>query len=115
MNFLRLHTLLFILVLPVIFLTGCSDLIAPLEPCERYYTANISVMNSASWTYYDIIIDGAEVASSLAPGRYVNLEVAAGQHRIEFVFSNSPYLACNTIYPNLAICESTTYYCTRDL
>ncbi len=100
-------------------LVGCGGdtPVAPPPPppeCERNRTAEITFRNGSSRSTYDILLDGVRTAV-IGPGQSATRTVAAGQHTVDFIFSNTRFLACNRATPNWAQCSSQFLTCSTDL
>jgi hypothetical protein len=85
----------------------------PVAECERNRTAEFGIANGSTRSTYDIIIDGA-YAGAIGPGQTITRTMAAGQHSVEFRFSNSTQLACSVANPNLVQCSRDGLTCRTD-
>ncbi len=88
--------------------TNCES-----RTCELNRTAQVKFSNRSANSTYSILWDGS-IITTLSAGVSSELyTVAAGQHTLEFRYSNSSTSSCTPSTPNLAQCSSTEYWCSN--
>lgn len=82
--------------------------------CEANNTAKVRFINkTGSSQTYSVLWDGS-VLTTLGPGVTSDYyTVAAGQHTLHFMIANTATEACTQSTPNLAVCSSMEYWCTK--
>lgn len=82
--------------------------------CEANNTAKVRFINKTGTSQtYSILWDGS-VITTLGPGATSEYyTVAAGQHTLHFTIANSSASACTPSTPNLVVCSSMEYWCTK--
>lgn len=82
--------------------------------CEANNTAQVKFQNKTGTSQtYSVVWDGS-VITTLGPGsESAYFTVAAGPHTLHFMIANSTTEACTISTPNLAVCTSTAYWCTK--
>lgn len=82
--------------------------------CEANETAKVRFLNKTGTSQtYSVVWDGS-VITTLGPGATSEYyTVAAGQHTLHFMLANSTTSACTPSTPNLAVCSSMEYWCTK--
>ena len=83
--------------------------------CEANNTAKVRFQNKTGTSLtYEVVWDGS-VLTTLGPGSTSEyFTVAAGQHTLHFKIANSGgQEACTISTPNLAVCASQEYWCTK--
>jgi hypothetical protein len=82
--------------------------------CEANETAKVRFINKTGTSQtYSVLWDGS-VITTLGPGATSEYyTVAAGQHTLHFMIANSTTSACTPSTPNLAVCSSMEYWCTK--
>jgi len=82
--------------------------------CEANNTAKVRFMNKTGTSQtYSVLWDGS-VITTLGPGATSEYyTVAAGTHTLHFKIANSTAEACTPSTPNLAVCSSMDYWCTK--
>ena len=81
--------------------------------CEKNKTAQVKFQNkTGSSQTYSVVWDGSLI-TTLSPGsESAFYTVAAGQHTLHFLISNSSNEACTESTPVLLECSSMNYWCT---
>ncbi len=108
---------LLILVSTIFFSCANSTPTTPTPPptvpdCEKYHTGVLHVSNQSSRGLdYDIIIDGVNYGR-LTVGAAKDYTLAAGQHSLDFKYSDHNSYACSTSWPYVTECQTTSIYCT---
>lgn len=106
---------LLILVPTIFFSCGNSTPTTPTPAtpdCEKYHTGVLRVSNQSSRGLdYDIIIDGVN-QGRLTVGATKDYTLAAGQHTLDFKYSDHSSYACLTSWPYITECQTTSIYCT---
>ncbi len=93
--------------------TGYSGVNCESRTCEVNSTALVQFSNRSANSTYSILWDGS-IITTLSAGVTSELyTVAAGQHTLEFRYSNSSTSSCTPSTPNLAQCSSTVYWCSN--
>ncbi len=83
------------------------------QTCVVNSTAKVQFSNRSANSTYSVVWDGS-VITTLAAGVTSDLfTVAAGDHTLEFKYSNSNNDACSVSTPNIAQCSSTVYWCSN--
>ena len=101
--------------------TACGGTSSPVTPtpvvvvaplCQTRNTAEITFGNTSLNSTYSVVFDGVSRVT-LAPGQtsQVYTEAAGVQHKVDFKYSNSSLLACNTSTPVWAQCTNQTISC----
>lgn len=82
--------------------------------CEANNTAKVRFINKTGTSQtYSVIWDGSTI-TTIGPGATSDyFTVAAGQHTLLFKIANSSQEACSISTPNLAVCSSMEYWCTK--
>ncbi|MBZ0100148.1 MAG: calcium-binding EGF-like domain-containing protein [Taibaiella sp.] len=82
--------------------------------CEANETARVRFINKTGTSQtYSVLWDGS-VITTLGPGATSEYyTVAAGLHTLHFKIANSSTEACTISTPNLAVCSSMEYWCTK--
>lgn len=83
--------------------------------CEANNTAKVRFQNkTGSSLTYEVVWDGSTI-TTLGPGTTSEYyTVAAGYHTLHFKIANSGgQEACTISTPNLAVCASQEYWCTK--
>ncbi|MBW7914375.1 MAG: calcium-binding EGF-like domain-containing protein [Taibaiella sp.] len=82
--------------------------------CEANETAKVRFINKTGTSQtYSVVWDGS-VITTLGPGATSEYyTVASGQHTLHFMIANSTTSACTPSTPNLAVCSSMEYWCTK--
>lgn len=84
----------------------------PKPDCEKYHTGVLRVSNNSTRNLdYDIIIDGVN-QGRLAVGATKDYTLAAGQHTLDFKYSDHSQYACTTSHPYVTECQTYSIYCT---
>jgi len=102
-----------LLVVVALGMTGCdSDLLTlGLADCERNHTVEVTFGNRSSQATYEVIFDGAIVAT-LVPGAESNvMTVADGRHSVMFRFARTPVAACMPSTVNWGRCTRHVVWC----
>ncbi|MCB0696041.1 MAG: calcium-binding EGF-like domain-containing protein [Chitinophagaceae bacterium] len=94
--------------------TGYTGTLCETKKCEANNTASVRFINKTGTSQtYSVVWDGS-VITTLGPGATSEYyTVAAGQHTLHFMISNSGTEACTQSTPNLAVCSSMEYWCTK--
>lgn len=99
-----------------VLLAGCNKdtPTTPTQPCVTANTAEVTFANRSNINAtYDVLIDGAKVATVAPQANSAPIDVAAGvSHTFLFRYTNTQTLACNPLTPAPAQCSATTYTCT---
>lgn len=84
------------------------------KTCEANNTARVQFQNKTGTSQtYSVLWDGS-VITTLGPGATSDYyTVAAGTHTLHFMIANSGTEACTQSTPNLAVCSSMQYWCTK--
>ena len=83
------------------------------KSCVTNNTAEVQFSNRSASSTYSIVWDGS-IITTLSPGvTSTSYTVAAGQHTLEFRYSNSSSSSCTPSTPNLAQCSSMVYWCSN--
>lgn len=94
--------------------TGYTGSRCETRSCEADNTAKVRFMNKTGTSQtYSVVWDGS-VITTLGPG--ANSEyytVSAGMHTLHFKIANSIVEACTQSSPNLVVCSSMDYWCTK--
>ena len=105
-------------IIVCLLLVGFIACQTPIEPdpipaCEQNNTASISFENrSVTNSTYDIIWDGARIATIGPWETTQKFTVSAGQHTLDFKITNGSGTACSTSWPVLSRCEAYSWFCT---
>lgn len=83
------------------------------QPCVINNTAEVQFSNRSSSSTYSVIWDGYIIATIAAGANSSFFTVAAGQHTLEFRYSNSATSSCTPSTPNVAQCSSMVYWCSN--
>lgn len=82
-------------------------------PCVINNTAEVKFSNRSSSSTYTVIWDGSIITTVAAGATSDVFTVAAGQHTLEFRYSNSSTSSCTPSTPNVAQCSSMVYWCSN--
>lgn len=82
--------------------------------CEANNTAQVRFQNKTGTSQtYSVLWDGS-VITTLGPGATSDYyTVAAGEHTLHFKIANTGNEACTQSTPNLAVCSTMEYWCTK--
>lgn len=83
------------------------------QTCAANNTASIQFSNRSANKTYSVVWDGSVITTLAAGVTSDYFTVAAGQHTLEFRYSNSSTDACTLSTPNVAQCSSTVYWCSN--
>ena len=84
----------------------------PQADCVVKNTSELCITNSSTVNKtYDIVLDGILIMT-IAPGSTECRIVSAGQHDLNFYFTNTSTKACTTSQPILSQCGTHGYFCT---
>lgn len=83
--------------------------------CDVNHTAVVKFENrSTSGTSYDVYWNNVRVKNNLMPGEKSKAEAySAGNQTYVFKIAGTNQLACQAGYPNLAQCQSYTFWCEQ--
>jgi hypothetical protein len=93
--------------------TGYSGVHCESRTCEVNSTALVQFSNRSANSTYSVLWDGSIITTLSAGVTSDFFTVAAGQHNLEFRYSNSSTSSCTPSTPNLAQCSATVYWCSN--
>ncbi|MCD6063520.1 MAG: Tenascin domain [Flavipsychrobacter sp.] len=95
--------------------TGYTGTYCEKKLCEANNTAKVRFQNKTGTSLtYEVVWDGSTI-TTVGPGSTSDYyTVAAGHHTLHFKIANSGgQEACTQSTPNLAVCSSMEYWCTK--
>lgn len=94
--------------------TGYTGNLCETKKCEANNTASVRFINKTGTSQtYSVVWDGSVITTLGAGATSEYFTVAAGQHTLHFMIANSTAEACTQSTPNLAVCSSMEYWCTK--